>query len=108
MERVEVLFVQSDMPWFGSGTSVKFGKNRGTYRAAEDGRSKRRGARSRPNDSGHGQAPPAGILKRSGRPARTMAFPFENGMVPQEMAAAVPMPCEQTVNTMFTEMVVSS
>lgn len=86
------------MPWFGSGSSVK----KRTYYVGEDGRSPRkRASLGRQNET----APPAGILKRSGR-TRSCSYPFEDGMVPQEMAAAVPMPSEQKLNTMFAEMVV--
>ena len=95
----------AEMPWFGS---VKAGKK---YWVAEDGRrsattGRRDGTRraGRHND-GAPPPPPAGILKRSGRP-RFVSYQFEDGMVPQEMAAAVPMPNEQKVNAMFTEMVV--
>lgn len=88
------------MPWFGSSSSVKYSKKR-TYYVAEDGRGRKRASLARQNEA----APPAGILKRSGR-TRSFSFPFEDGMVPQEMAAAVPMPSEQKVNAMFAEMVV--
>ena len=92
------------MPWFGSGSSVKIGTRSGSYWMAEDGRTGRRGGTGRrPNDPA---PPPAGILKRSGHTRAAVPFQFENGMVPQEMAAAVPMPSEQQVNDMFTEMVV--
>ena len=95
------------MPWFGGRSSVKLSKKRGTYWVAEDGCGKSRrntGAAGRHRQNG-APPPPAGILKRSGRP-RSVSFPFEDGMVPQEMAAAIPMPSEQKVNAMFTEMVV--
>ena len=50
---------------------------------------------------------PAGILKR-GRRSRPQSFPeLSDGMVPQEMAAAVPMPSEPELNAMFAQMVVS-
>ena len=88
------------MPWFGSGSSVKYSKKR-TYYVGEDGRGRKRASLGRQNET----APPAGILKRSGR-TRSCSYPFEDGMVPQEMAAAVPMPSEQKLNTMFAEMVV--
>lgn len=95
------------MPWFGSGSSIKAGNRTGMYWVAtDDGRASRRRStnrRGRQNDGA--SAAPAGILKRSGRP-RASSFRFEDGMVPQEMAAAVPMPSEQRVNSMFTEMVV--
>lgn len=93
------------MPWFGSGSSVKVRKNREMYWVAEDGRARKRGGTSRRQNEYDGP-PPAGILKRSGRGARSVPFQFEDGMVPQEMAAAIPMPSEQKVNAMFTEMVV--
>lgn len=49
---------------------------------------------------------PSGILKRGGnRPMSYLAL--EDGMVPQEMAAAVPMPREPELNELFAEMVVS-
>lgn len=58
------------------------------------------GARSRRNTA------PSGILKRGGQ--RPMSFPaLEDGMVPQEMAAAVPMPREPELNELFADMVVS-
>ena len=63
--------------------------------------------RARKTSAHRSLSPPAGILKRSGR-SRSVSFQFEDGMVPQEMAAAVPMPGEQKVNTMFAEMVVRS
>ncbi len=48
---------------------------------------------------------PSGILKRGGRSA--ISFPaLEDGMVPQEMAAAIPMPTEAELNALFAEMVV--
>ena len=108
------------MPWFGgSGQSVKMGGSRsGVYWMAEDARGgrkaksrRRRGSTSRHGDpptSSSPPPPPAGILKRSGRGQRGSqpSFQFEEGMVPQEMAAAVPMPSEQSVNAMFSEMVV--
>lgn len=68
-------------------------------------KSTRKRSNTRQND-GVPPAAPAGILKRSGRPC-ALPFQFEEGMVPQEMAAAVPMPSEQNVNAMFSEMVVS-
>ena len=50
---------------------------------------------------------PAGILKKSGR-ARPPSYPaLVDGMVPSEMAAAVPMPSESELNSMFAELVVS-
>ena len=97
------------MPWFGSGSSVRAGNRTGMYWvAADDGRnSRRRSTTSRRGRQNDGAPAPTGILKRSGRP-RASSFQFEDGMVPQEMAAAVPMPSEQRVNAMFTEMVVRS
>lgn len=48
---------------------------------------------------------PHGILKRAG--SRPVSFPaLEDGMVPQEMAAAIPMPTEAELNQLFEEMVV--
>lgn len=48
---------------------------------------------------------PAGILKRGG--SRPVSFPaLEDGMVPSEMAAAIPMPTEAELNELFVEMVV--
>ena len=48
---------------------------------------------------------PAGILKRGG--SRPISFPaLEDGMVPSEMAAAIPMPTEAELNELFVEMVV--
>lgn len=50
---------------------------------------------------------PAGILKRGG--SRRVSYPaLEDGMVPQEMAAAIPMPREAELNELFVEMVVSN
>ncbi len=50
---------------------------------------------------------PSGILKRGGQ--RPLSYPaLEDGMVPQEMAAAVPMPRGTELNELFAEMVVSS
>lgn len=50
---------------------------------------------------------PAGILKKSGR-SRPVSIPgLVDGMVPSEMAAAVPMPNEPELNSMFAELVVS-
>lgn len=49
---------------------------------------------------------PSGILKRAG--SRPVSYPaLEDGMVPQEMAAAIPMPTEAELNELFVEMVVS-
>ena len=51
-------------------------------------------------------APSHGILKRGG--SRPVSFPaLEDGMVPQEMAAAIPMPTEAELNQLFEQMVVS-
>jgi len=50
---------------------------------------------------------PSGILKRGGQ--RPVSYPaLEAGMVPQEMAAAVPMPREAELNELFADMVVSN
>ena len=75
------------------------------YWLADDGRTRKRGGTTGRRHQNDPATPPAGILKRSGH-SRSVPFQFENGMVPQEMAAAVPMPSEQNVNTMFAEMVV--
>ena len=49
---------------------------------------------------------PTGILKKSGR-AKPASFPaLAEGMLPQEMAAAVPMPNETELNLMFAQLVV--
>ena len=49
---------------------------------------------------------PSGILKRGGQ--RPVSYPaLEAGMVPQEMAAAVPMPREAELNELFAGLVVS-
>lgn len=49
---------------------------------------------------------PSGILKRGGQ--RPVSYPaLEDGMVPSEMAAAVPMPREAELNELFADMVVS-
>ncbi|CAI8048375.1 Disheveled-associated activator of morphogenesis 2 [Geodia barretti] len=105
------------MPWFGGGQSIKVGRSKsGVYWVAEDGgrrksKKRRSGSTGRLNESGAppqaaSPTPPPGILKRSGRfRGSHPSFQFEDGMVPQEMAAAVPMPNEQTVNAMFSEMV---
>ena len=118
-----VKLARAAMPWFG-GTrqSLKMGSGRsGVYWVADDRGErkpksrKRRGSTGRLGDGGSGAGsppppPPAGILKRSGRGLRGSqpSFQFEEGMVPEEMAAAVPMPSEQSVNAMFSEMVVGS
>ena len=64
------------------------------------------------HNGGHGSSlgrrhsVPAGILKRGG--SRPVSYPaLEDGMVPQEMAAAIPMPTEAELNELFVEMVVS-
>lgn len=59
-------------------------------------------------NKGRRNTAPAGILKRGG--ARPVSFPalLEAGMVPSEMAAAIPMPTEAELNELFVEMVVSS
>ena len=96
---------------------MKVGRSK--YWVAEDGgrkkwKKRKSGSTGRLNESGvpppqaASPTPPAGILKRSGRfRGSHPSFQFEDGMVPQEMAAAVPMPSEQTVNAMFSDMVVS-
>ena len=49
---------------------------------------------------------PAGILKKGGR-TRPVSYPaLADGMVPSEMAAAIPMPGESELNSMFAELVV--
>ena len=59
----------------------------------------RNGGHSRQNGT------PTGILKKGGR--RPKSFPtLSDGMVPQEMAAAIPMPPEHELNAKFTRMVV--
>ena len=98
------------MPWFGSVPSLKYPKKRTYWVAREDAKGGSGGKRNRAASHGriNDTAPPAGILKRSGRSrSNSESFQFEDGMVPQEMAAAVPMPSEQKVNAMFAEMVVS-
>lgn len=58
---------------------------------------------------GRRNSTPAGILKRGGlRPVSYPALEDARGMVPQEMAAAIPMPKEAELNEMFAEMVVST
>ena len=58
--------------------------------------------------SGRRNSAPAGILKKSGR-NRPPSYPgLVDGMVPSEMAAAVPMPGEAELNSMFAELVVGS
>lgn len=55
---------------------------------------------------GRRNSAPSGILKRGG--SRPVSFPaLEDGMVPQEMARAIPMPTEAELNELFVEMVVS-
>ena len=57
-------------------------------------------------NKGRRNTAPAGILKRGG--ARPVSYPaLEVGMVPSEMAAAIPMPTEAELNELFVEMVVS-
>lgn len=98
---------------FGIGSSrskspLKFSKKK-TYAVQEHqagtphrggGSGKSAGGISRRNTA------PAGILKRGG--LRPVSYPaLEDGMVPQEMAAAIPMPTEGELNELFVEMVVS-
>ena len=59
-----------------------------------------------PSRSSRRNSAPAGILKKSGR-TRPLSYPaLVDGMVPSEMAAAIPMPSEAELNSMFAELVV--
>ncbi len=63
-------------------------------------------ARSRRHSSPPADLPPS-ILKKSGRVRPNTSFPaLTEGMTPQEMAAANPMPREQELNKMFIQLVV--
>lgn len=95
-------FLKMPFGVFGSGSSIKFSKKR-TYSVQhnlENGGTNSLGRRR--------SSAPAGILKKSGRSSRPTSYPaLAEGMVPSEMAAAVPMPSEAEVNMMFSQMVVS-
>lgn len=93
------------MPFgFGSArgkSPLKFSKKK-TYAVQEH----QGGTPHRPGPVSRRNTAPAGILKRGG--SRPVSFPaLEDGMVPQEMAAAIPMPTEAELNELFVEMVVS-
>ena len=93
---------------FGGRTRVKFSKKR-TYSLRHDETAG--GARSPAGGGGTGRrntapAQPSGILKRSGRPGPKSYPELAEGMMPQEMAAAIPMASEPELNAMFTQMVV--
>lgn len=75
---------------------------------ASNGNSTSGGVKLRANGgrARHPSSVPTGILKKAGR-GRPQSFPaLSDGMVPQEMAAAIPMPSEPELNARFTEMVV--
>ena len=96
----------SEMPFgvFGSRGSIKFSKKR-TYSVQHN---LENGGRSSDSLSRRRSSAPAGILKKSGRSSRPTSYPaLAEGMVPSEMAAAVPMPSEVELNMMFAQMVVS-
>lgn len=62
--------------------------------------------RNRRHSSPPTELPPS-ILKKSGRVRPNTSFPsLMEGMTPQEMAAANPMPREQDLNKMFIQLVV--
>lgn len=95
------------MPFGLSSTRARFSKKK-TYTVQEHnapphsggGLGKTSVSSSRRNSA------PAGILKRGG--SRPVSYPaLEDGMVPQEMARAIPMPTEAELNELFVEMVVS-
>ncbi len=104
-----------------SGSSVKFPKRKstGSYSFRESAATTessgfvfRPGGRSKTmtgGAAGSNAGTPAGILKRGARRPRPKSFPdlaLPDGMVPQEMAAAIPMPSEPELNVMFAKMVV--
>ena len=69
-------------------------------------RSATMGGKGRRHSSPPAEVPP-GILKKSGRLRHNTSYPaFTEGMIPQEMAAAVPMPTETELNRMFAQLVV--
>jgi len=71
-------------------------------------RSSTLGDRSRRHSSPPTEQPP-GILKKSGRVKPNLSYPaLTEGMIPQEMAAAVPMPNETELNKMFIQLVVGT
>ena len=85
-------------------TSIGFSKKK-TYTVRDASPEERRGNKT----SGRRRnSVPAGILKRAGYRQATFPGLLEDGMVPQEMAAAIPMPMEAELNHLFTEMVVGS
>lgn len=93
---------------FGGRTRIKFSKKR-TYSLRHDETAG--GARFPAGGGGTGRrntapAQPSGILKRSGRHGPKSYPELAEGMMPQEMAAAIPMPSEPELNAMFTQMVV--
>ena len=90
------------MPFGLFGGRIRFSKKR-TYSLRHD---ENAGGGRFPASSSHGNSAPSGILKKSGR-QRPKSYPaFADGMMPQEMAAAIPMPSEPELNAMFTQMVV--
>ncbi len=107
--------VQTKKMPFGLGPrrSLKFSRKK-TYSVQEQQISPSREDKSllRPLKSttslvsrGRRSSAPHSILKRAG--SRPVSFPaLEDGMVPQEMAAAIPMPTEAELNQLFEEMVV--
>lgn len=76
------------------------GEDKGLIHSIKSSGSLALGSRGRRNTA------PTGILKRGG--SRPVSYPaLEDGMVPQEMAAAIPMPTEGELNELFEDMVVS-
>lgn len=102
---------------FGSNSQSKLSKKKtyslrhSTDESAQSGvfrpRSATMGSRDNRRHSSPPVPAPTGILKKSGR-AKPASFPaLAEGMLPQEMAAAVPMPNETELNLMFAQLVVS-
>lgn len=103
---------------FSSNSQGKLSKKKGSYspNAAPDENSRvvyrtrsatlGSAARSRRHSSPPTELPPS-ILKKSGRIRTNTSFPaLTEGMIPQEMAAANPMPREPELNKMFLQLVV--
>ena len=93
---------------FGGNSPARFSKKK-TYSVRHD-EEKSIASRFRSNSTvsrRRRDSAPAGILKKIGR-NRPISYPaLTDGMVPQEMAAAVPMPSEPELDAMFSQMVVS-
>ena len=99
----------------GAKAPLKFSKKK-TYTVQEHNASAHHGAGEEKFPKGGGgpvvsrsrrNTAPAGILKRGGHKPVSYLPALEDGMVPQEMAAAIPMPKEMELNALFAEMVVS-